>query len=45
MRAGTRDCIQVRPFQAYMVDCTIRNTASPQPKDSTMNSGASSADW
>ena len=33
------------PFQAYMADCTIRNTARPQANDSTMNIGASRADW
>ena len=30
-------------FQAYMVDCTTRNTASPQEKDMMMNIGASRA--
>ncbi len=32
-------------FQASSADCAIMNTAKPQPNDSTMNSGASTADW
>ena len=38
--AGSSAC----SFQAYMADCTSRNTASPQAKDNTMNSGASTAE-
>jgi hypothetical protein len=32
-----------RPFQAYIVDWTTRNTANPQAKDIARNSGISSA--
>ncbi|MCY1546902.1 hypothetical protein D9M68_829270 [compost metagenome] len=34
-----------RPSHLYIVDWVTRKTARPQPKLSTMNSGASSADW